>query len=270
MNQQYKCPEEEFDDYLDGGMNPGQRADFEARLAADLALREAFDFHQIVRGNLHRRAERAQIEADVARIHREMLQPDPLRRLLNRTWGGFFLLLLVAAGVWYFWPKPVTSPTPESPEPAPAILRQDSLNPPTDKRKNPVAVDKNKHIEKEESGPRMGSAPNADTLSQVMPARQLKVLNGKAEYTAGEVIFKLTVYRRAGKLPESSRAGKSIQLYTLNDQLAAPERWRLLELVTGARKRLYLQADEDFYLIEEGNHYLVKESEEAVLKWLRQ
>ena len=56
----------------------------------------------------------------------------------------------------------------------------------------------------------MGGAPDADTLSKVMPAMRLKVLNGKMEHTAGDVIFKLTIYRRAGKLPESNRIGEAI------------------------------------------------------------
>ena len=120
MKQQYEFQEEEFDDYLDGGMHPDHRAAFEGRLATDPALREAFEFHQKLRDSLFRRPHRAQIKDEIAPIHRKMLRPARLRRrFLNWKWSGI-LLLLVAAGALIFWMPAIKkiffpAPTPTVP-----------------------------------------------------------------------------------------------------------------------------------------------------------
>lgn len=273
MNQPYEFQEEEFDDYLDGGMDPEQRAGFEARLAADPALREAFDFHQTLRGNLHRRPGHMKDKADIARIRADMLkQAPPHRHFPNRIWGGVLLLLLmVAAGVCYFWPEPTPPPANPVPPPRPVIPRQDSLKPSgiMDTLKRPVVENKKGRTEKEISDLKMGSG-ESDVLIKEMPVTRLAVRGESVERIDGKKVFKLAVYKIAGGRPESHRTGERIRLYLLESQLSSPEKWRLIELVAGAQTNLYLQTGSDFYALKEGSQYLEKESDEAVLKWLRQ
>ncbi len=272
MNQLYEFQEEEFDDYLDGSMDSHQRADFEARLTKDPALREAFDFHQILRKNLQQRPEYEKIKDDVTRIHREMMQPgNTLRRFPNRKWGGIVLLLLViAAGVWYFWPKTVSLPDNNGSVPL-VSPRRDSIKPSTVKKdtiKPPVAVNKSSRSEKEPSDLKMGLSRSPDFIKE-LPAAQYVVQGENVVHNTGKENFKLTVFKAAGNRPQSDWKGKNITLHIPESQLATPEDWRLLELIIGGETNLYLQTGSDFYQIKIGPQYLIKESDEAVLKWLR-
>ncbi len=274
MNQPYEFQEEEFDDYLDGGMDPDRRAGFEARLAADPALREAFDFHQTLRENLHRRSGHVKDKADVARVREEMLKQAPARRYFpyRKIWGGVLLLLLaVAAGVWYFWHDPTPLPVNPVPPPPPVNPRQDSIKPSgiMDTLKSPVAENKKGRTEKEISDLKMGSG-ESDVLIKEMPVTRLVVRGERVERIDDKKVFKLAVYKIAGDRPESHRTGEQIRLHLLESQLSSSETWRLIELVVGAETNLYFQTGSDFYSVKEGSQYLEKESDEAVLKWLRQ
>ena len=274
MNQQYEFQEEEFDDYLDGGMDTDWRANFEARLAADPALREAFDFHQTLRRNLHRRPGHMRDKADIARIRADMLKQTPARpRFPNRIWGGILLLLLaVAAGVWYFRPKPAPSPPNPVPLPPPVIPRQDSMKPSgiIDTLKRPVVENNKGRTETEMSADvKMGSG-ESDVLIKEMSVTRLVVRGENVEHIDGKKVFKLAVYKIAGGRPECHRTGERIQLYLPKSWISASEKWRLIELVVGAETNLYLQTGSDFYPVKEGSQYLQKESDGAVLKWLRQ
>jgi len=273
MNQPYEFQEEEFDDYLDGGMHRDQRAEFEARLTADPELRKAFDFHQVLRKNLHRRSEYAKNKAEVARIRDEMLKQAPAhRRFPFRIWGGVLLLLLtVAAGVWYFWPEPPLPPVNPVPPPRPAVPRPDSMKPAgiMDTLKRPVVENKKGRTEKERPDLEMGSKKSYALLKE-MSATQHVVQKGNVERAAGTKIFKLTVFEISRGRPESHRTGQGIELHLPKSQIAVSENWRLIELVVGAESSLYLQSGSDFYPIQEGSHFLLKESDETRKKWLRQ
>lgn len=260
-----------FDTYLRGAMTPEEKAVFEARLESEPDLREQLEFHRQVMEGLANRAENMALKRQIGSIRQKMREKEHG----SNTFLKFFvtatlLLLFVAAGVWYLWLRPVSLPVfPVQGTPKPTVPRQDSLKPAAIKDTLPPPVAKNNHIEKEESGPKMG-AQKVDTLNIKSPVTRLVVKEGKVERTVDVDMFNVILYKNKSTRLEGGRTGTRVQLYVPAHQFYSSKNWHLFELVSGNERKLYLQIDKDFYLIKEGQDYLVKEPDEGVVKWLRQ
>jgi len=105
------------EEYLDGAMNPEDRHEFEAQLARDGSLREQVELHGRIDQSLGRLFE----EASAHRLTGAASDHGAMRLAAGRgsrprsrmAWyGAAAALLLVALGVWMFWPRPAAEPSP--------------------------------------------------------------------------------------------------------------------------------------------------------------
>lgn len=230
----------QFDAYLRGEMPAGERAVFEARLAADPSFRRAFDQHRALLGSMSRNLEREQWRQRL-RDARNAQPPEHARPVAYRWWL-LALLLVLAGGLYWFRGQGAGKPAPKPPVPV------------ADQGGKP---------------PELLGADRLERRSLSLPTVLVAVRNNQKTVTPDAAGATLELYQTRTDGAAGNIRGNRAQLYLPEKQYQATENYRLLRLNLDGAETTYLQIGTEFFPLSEEDAWLQKVTDEAVLQWLR-
>lgn len=238
-----------FDAFIRGEMPPEQRADFEARLATDPALRSDFDLHRALLGSMARNWERERLRGQVKEAR------QAARDQGNNAGGGqhnnrfllplaaFFLLLVVGGGIWFFWPEPQPPSPPKPDNPRPQASNEQPSN--------------------------VLSGANKESAYEIA-AQAIRIVEGQPLRSTGTIyLIRIleTPENEIVAITESTR----IRLFFPSGRTPAKNQLGLIELDLEGKKSLYLKTGTQYFELRktEGKQELTPVSDPALQAWLK-
>ncbi|MFN0016003.1 MAG: anti-sigma factor family protein [Saprospiraceae bacterium] len=244
-----------FDAYIRGEMPQEQRADFEARLAADEPFRLDFDMHRNLIDSLQRNRERDHWRERLREARQS--EPPPAENALRRWWP-LALLLVVAIGLFWFWAQSGIASGPNGIAPAVDSLGQTPKKVPT----GPVAGGEGGQSE------RYG-ANKLEQTTVAMPVLHVDVKSGQKSTVAVTTKATLNIFLSNEAWASGSIQGDLVRVYLPEKQYRRSESYRLVRLNQEGIQTVFLQIGSAFFPLSEADGYLEKTTDEAVLQWLR-
>lgn len=242
-----------FDAYIRGEMPPGQRAEFEARLAADASLRNDFDLHRALLGSMDRNWERERLREQVKEAREAMLNQgknagggQQEKRFLLPL-AALILLLLVGGSVWYFWPEP--EPQDKKKKEQPDNTRPQALN--------------------EQPGDETLSGANKEFAYEIT-SQVVRITKGQRHEKTGTA-YKIQLHETPENKAVAIFEDAGIRLFFPVGQSPDKSQLRLIELDLEGNTSLYLQNGTQYFEIRkiEGKQELKPVNDPAIPDWLK-
>lgn len=261
-----------MDAYLRNEMTAEQAKAFEVRLQSEPGLREELEFHRSVMEALVLHTEDQVLKHRVGGIRQAMLLRKPggwhWRKILV---VAVLLLPFVIVGGWY-WSRGKEESTPEQipgtplPDSRPGTDSTSSAPPAPSQKTKPIIANNARPAQGTES---VDGSSVPQQFSRQISVRYLKVVNSQVENNNKERTITLTVFQSNEAVLMSYWADPVLQLFVPRYQFDPAAEYRLIELDNAGKLAVYLGIGQDFYSLAEGNDTPKKETQSALVTWLK-